>query len=527
MAARGAQARIARRVGRGVVAAALAGCGGAVGARGPAVRFPEGFLWGTATAGFQVEMGCPTLERDQCEDRGSDWYAFATSPQTIASPTAHLSGDPPTSGPGQWELYAEDFARASRELSNDAYRMSLEWSRIFPEPTDGAATTDELRALASPAALAGYHAMLGELRAQGLRPMVTLDHYTLPSWIHDAVGCHLDFASCERRGWVDRERIVREIAKYAGFAAAEFGAEVDVWATLNEPLAVFYPGYLYPSEERSNPPAVLLQTEAAKTAIFSMIDAHARMYDAVRAADLVDADGDGEAASIGLVYNLSPVYPKNADRPGDVLAAKNVRYLYDEVFLRAVALGELDDDLDGDAEVRSDLVGRMDWLGVNFYNRIFVEQFLLPGLAILPGLSPLTTFNPLTLEYDRDYARGLYESLTFAWQRFGRPIYVTENGSPPIQGYPEQDRFLIENLAWIQRALADGVDVRGYFYWSLIDNYEWNQGMGTPFGLYAVDPSDPTKRRVARPAAAVYADVAQRNGISGALMSRFPIDPRS
>ncbi|MFN7954371.1 MAG: glycoside hydrolase family 1 protein [bacterium] len=504
----------------------LGACDGSGGPGGPlAYAFPAGFRWGTATAGFQVEMGCPTVAANECEDRGSDWYAFITSPETLASPTAYLSGDPPSAGPGHWELFEEDFDRAAHALANDAYRMSFEWSRIFPTATDDATTLEALRALANPAALARYHDMLAALRARGLEPMVTLDHYTLPSWIHDGVGCHLDFASCTRRGWVDRERIVREIAKYAGFVAAEFGAEVDRWATLNEPLAVFYPGYLYPSQERSNPPALLLQTEAAKTAIFAMIDAHARMFDAVKANDLTDADGDGSAASIGLVYNLSPVYPKDASKPGDRLAAQNVQYLYDEVFLRAVALGELDTDLDGTVDAMPpELAGRMDWLGVNYYNRIFVEQFLVPGLAILPGLSSLTTFNPLTLAYDRDYARGIYEAVSYAAQRFHLPIYVTENGAPDEAGYPPQDRFLVENLAWIARAIDEGADVRGYFYWSLMDNYEWNQGMGTPFGLYAVDAADPAKTRSPRAVAGVYRDIALRGGVSATLAERFPID---
>lgn len=508
-----------------LAAAWLSACsdaGRASGALGYA--FPADFRWGTATAGFQVEMGCPTLAASECEDRGSDWYAFITSPETLASPTAYLKGDPPSAGPGQWELFEEDAARAARDLANDAYRMSFEWSRIFPTATDEASSQEALQALANPAALARYHTMLAALRANGLEPMVTLDHYTLPSWIHDGVGCHVDFAHCTRRGWVDRDRIVREIAKYAGFVAREFGGEVDLWATLNEPLAVFYPGYLYPSEERSNPPALLLQTEAAKTAIFAMIDAHARMFDAVKENDRADADGNGEAASVGLVYNLSPVYPKDASKPGDRLAARNVQYLYDEVFLNAVALGELDSDLDGEVDARPpELAGRMDWLGVNYYNRIFVEQFLLPGLAILPGLSPLTTFNPLTLAYDRDYARGIYESVTFAAQRYRLPIYITENGAPDEESYPPQDRFLVENLGWLSRALDEGADVRGYYYWSIIDNYEWNQGMGTPFGLYAVDATDPEKQRTPRAVAHVYADVARRGGVAASLAARFPL----
>ncbi len=134
-----------------------------------------------------------------------------------------------------------------------------------------------------------------------------------------------------------------------------------------------------------------------------------------------------------------------------------------------------------------------------------------------------------TGSYDRDYARGIYESVTFAAERFRLPIYITENGAPDEEGFPAQARFLVENLRWLSRALDEGADVRGHDYWSIVDNYEWNQGMGTPFGLYAVDATDTEKERTPRAVAHVYADVARRGGVSASLAARFPLsadDPR-
>ncbi|MBT9560974.1 MAG: glycoside hydrolase family 1 protein [Myxococcales bacterium] len=481
--------------------------------------FPSDFLFGTAVAGFQVDMGCPTLPASECEDPNSDWYVFVTSPETLQSAGAHLAGDPPSSGPGFWELYPEDMTRAKEELGNNALRISFEWSRIFPSATDAAGSFAELKALASPKALAGYHAQLAKLKALGMTPLVTLNHYTLPTWIHDGVACHLDLASCSPRGWVDQARTVKEIAKYAGFVAQEFGAEVDLWATENEPFAVILPGYLLPSAERTNPPARSLATAEAKTVFAALIEAHARMYDAIKAGDTVDLDGDGEPAEVGLVYAMAPVKAMDPQNPLDVEAAKNVFYLWNMAFLNAVVKGDFDAELDGSAVRREDLAGRMDWLGINFYTRITVEGL---ETALLPDLSPLTTFNALTLVPWEDYTRGIYE-MAMIVKGFGIPAYITETGTADPDDSGKQSKWLVETLTWIHEAIGDGADVRGYFYWTLIDNYEWNHGMEIRMGLYAVDTGSVEKPRSPRSGVATYREITSAGGITAALMSAWPV----
>ena len=276
--------------------------------------FPPGFLFGTAIAGFQVEMGCPTLPAAVCEDRASDWFQWITTPRIVNNPVLFMSKDPPRAAPGFFELYEADLDRAAYELHNGSLRLSLEWSRIFPRETFGLEGYDALRSAASAEGLAYYHRVLAAMRARGLTPLVTLSHYSLPLWIHDGNACNENLDRCARKGWVDR-RIVPEMAKFAGFAAREFGGEVDLWATLNEPFsAVTLPGYLTPTETRVNPPGLYLKGDAAKTATAAMIVAHARMYDAVKAGDIVDADGNGEAASVGLVYAVTAVAPNVNNR---------------------------------------------------------------------------------------------------------------------------------------------------------------------------------------------------------------------
>lgn len=482
------------------------------------IAFPSGFLWGTAISGFQADMGCPTLDRDDCEDRLSDWYDFVNAPAIVAEPAAHLAGDPVSSGPGFWELYADDFARARNELHNDAFRLGIEWSRIFPAPTDAIDGYEALHAVADADAIARYHDIFRTARANGLTLLVTLNHYSLPSWLHDAVGCHDDLEACTRRGWLDGERAVREIAKYAGFCAREFGADVDLWATLNEPLAPALAGYVFPSASRSQPPAVALRFREAKRIILAEIEAHARMYDAVHANDAADADGDGVAAEVGLVMPVAPFRPLDPNDALDRRGAANASYLWNDIFLDATIKGELDAAFDGSKTYRADLAGRMDYLGVNYYFRQVIDGI---ATSLVPAFSPLLTFSPTSLSLIEDDPRGLHEMLLRVTRDYQVPIYITENGTD--WGRVDAGAFLVRHLTWVARAIRDGADVRGYFWWTFMDNYEWNHGMNeVRMGMYRVDADDPQKTRRLLSHGEVYAEIARRNRIGTAQLAAWP-----
>jgi beta-galactosidase len=488
--------------------------------------FPPDFVFGAAVAGFQVDMGCPTLPSSICDDTRSDWYDFTTAPGTVGSDDAHLSGQHPAQvGPGFWELYADDIRRADEELHHQALRFSIEWSRIFPEPTDGADTDEEVAALADPRAVAKYHAMLGELRARGMKPLVTLYHYSLPVWIHDAAGCHADFDGCSPKGWVDAERTLREIQKYTRFCAREFGAEVDWWATLNEPLQNMLFGYVQPTEQRAHPPAVSLETGAARIVFNALIDAHARMYDAIKEADRVDADGDGDASFVGVVYPLVPIVPNNPDSWGDLddVAATNIDYLWNRVFLNAVALGAFDPALDRNIVQRKDLAGRMDYVGINYYFGIKVSGLGF-SVPVINALSPLFTANPLSFEEIPNDPAALKDFVRWVNEDLGQPVIITENGVPDAADDGTTPTFLVKNLKAVQESIAEGADVRGYFYWTLMDNYEWNHGMEVRMGLYAVDKNDPSKKRVARRAVPIFGTIARHRVLPFSYLERYASD---
>ncbi len=498
--------------------------GGDSEAGGDPFRFPDGFYFGAATAGFQVDMGCPTLSDELCVDDQSDWYVYMTNDSMLTNANTYLSGDDPADvGPGHWELYENDYDLAANELKNNLFRMSIEWSRLFPQSTENAETYEELKALADPDALATYHAMFGAMRLRGLEPLVTLHHYTLPLWIHDAVGCTLDIDTCTEKGWLDPEKTIAEIAKYAGFCAREFGEDVDWWTTLNEPFAVLLSGYLQPTEARSNPPALMLDAEAAKTALTAMLDAHARMVDAVREGDAVDADDDGTAVRVGLVHAMAPVLPIDPENELDRQAVSNVFYLWNLLFLDGAALGREDPELDGTSILREDWQGKMDFIGLNYKMSMAIGG---SSSSLLPSLSPLLTLNPVSLDLSRVQPRGLYELLLFLRQRYDLPIIITENNGQALwkNDVDTEISLVVKNLQWCLKAIEHGVDLRGYVYWSFMDNIEWNHGAGIRLGLYSVDPEDPTKARVARPTVPVYARIAEANALPEDLRLIHAID---
>ena len=459
-----------------------------------AESFPADFVWGSATAGFQVDMGCPTLSPEECRDTNSDWYRFVTDDAFVAEGSLFITGESVDAGPGMWELFEEDVARMEAD-GMTGYRFSMEWSRLFPD--GGSPDAAALPALADPGAVARYHEELAALAAAGIRPMVTLNHYTLPLWVHEPLSCR-ESLDCEASGWLDGDRIVPLIAAYASWAGQEFGGEVDNWGTLNEPLANVMAGYLVPGAERSHPPGVGTEGAAAKDVLFHQIEGHAAMYDALHASDLHDADGDGVPVEVGVVLNISAIVPVHPEEEDDQLAAAHLDHLLHRTFLDGLTSGSWDEDLDGEWDTeRDELAGRLDWIGVNYYNKVPVMGLPFSPIAEIPILDvyPEITWAAATAE--------LFDAVMEAAE-YGLPIWITENGTPDVEG-DNAVTILEGHLASLHAAMGAGADVRGYFYWSFIDNYEWNHGMDMRFGLYALDVD--TKARTARPVLERYREI--------------------
>jgi beta-glucosidase len=457
------------------------------------VTFPPGFLWGSATAAFQIEKGLGN----------TDWGLWVKTPGKIKN------GDDPDVGGADALAHIDEDVAALVAAGQNAYRFSIEWARLYP--TRAAFDADQ----PDPAAVAAYDKLFAALRAAKITPLVTLQHFSLPDWLADPR------QPTEPQGF-ERAESTQLFATWCGRAAARWGGEVDWWATLNEPVLVPLGGYV----QGTSPPGLTLDLNRALTVIKAEVVAHARCYDAVKAADTADADGDGQASLVGIVHHMRAVEPEDPTDPDDVAAAGRVRYLNNTWFLNAVVRGDWDDEVDGKLDGPNDrradptLANRSDYIGVNYYS---VTVASAHGLALpivnasirndhIPDDRPKTDF-----AWDI-YPKGLRVVLDEA-KVYGKPIVITENGIADAAD-TNRSRFLLEHLYELGRAKADGIDVRGYFHWSLLDNFEWNSGFCPKFGLYSVDPI--TKVRTPRPSVQTYARIAKSGKVTKADVAAAP-----
>ena len=516
-----------------ISALALAGLGAS--SAGAARDFPRDFLWGTANAGFQSEAG-----QGRNADPNSDWFAWTHDPRNIADGT--VSGDQPEDGPGFWKRYRSDLRLASKQLNNTAFRFSIEWSRIFPRSTEpvevGARISkrelERLDRRANQAAVRHYAKLLDRAGELGLTPFVTLHHWTIPTWLHDPIAARDALAGSdpngelpplERGGWLD-PATVEEFRKYSAYLGWKFGGRADFWNTLNEPLVEVTFGYAnVPGLFGAYWPPGAFNFTAAVAALTNLERANTVAYDALKRFDRADADGDHRDARVGPVMNMIAFTPADPGSPADIGATEHADYLFNRLLLNAIVRGELDGDADGTIGAGESGLHRRkaDFVGLNYYFRGRVTSAgapLTPRIPVLdflpatsyanptdPGLPPCpTSCSELGAEI---YPEGFRQAIDTA-AGYGLPVYVTENGIADADD-DQRPAYLRDHLDQVADAIADGVDVRGYFAWSLVDNLEWVFGYEPKFGLYSFDPA--TLARTARPSAAVYARIARSGRI--------------
>ncbi len=406
------------------------------------LTFPPSFLFGTATSATQIEGRCDT----------SDWSRFARQPGRIKH------GDTPDIACDSFRRWREDVA-LQRELGMGAYRMSIEWARIEPNEGD-----------IDHAALDEYRSMLGGLRDAGIEPMVTLHHFTLPTWLADRGGLLVD-------GFADR------FVRFSKVALDALGDLCHLWVTINEPNILAAHAYLLGIW----PPA-MKSARLASRAQKSLLHAHDATYRALK-------DARGDAVRVGVAHHLRAI---EAERPAlrrDRAAAALFARLFNDAFATATI------------EHRT-----QDFLGINYYSRDLVR--FSPGhaaeLFVSRGIPPGAEVSDLGWEL---YPRGLGRVVRDWAARSRLPVFITENG---IADHRDSQRaaFIRSHLAEVARALADGVDVRGYFHWSLLDNFEWAEGYEPRFGLAHVDYA--TGKRTLRESARVYARIARERTLEQA-----------
>jgi len=442
------------------------------------VQFPAGFDFGVATSAFQIEGAWNE------DGKGpSIWDTFGHTPGKV-----HLD-IPGDRGADHYHRFKEDVALL-RDIGVSSYRFSLSWSRLLPSG----------RGQVNQQGIDFYSRLIDELLAAGIQPNVTLYHWDLPQALED------------EGGWINRDT-VGAFADYAELAFESYGDRVRRWATLNEPISiwvgyamgVFAPGR---SDEKT-----------ARQALHHALVAHGRGVEAFRA-----ARHPGEIGAVFDIWQRHPATDKPEDRAiADRDEDDGFRFFLDPVLKgdyserirnRLTERGTMPEIRDGDLKLISTPI---DYLGLNVYSRVVVSaEHYNPRWWVADDKHPGGNFLDNGMEY---YPRAVYDAVFMAKQQYGwqGPIFITENGAAdgPNATDPLDDQERITYVAgfleWIHKAIEDGADVRGYYLWSLMDNYEWAAGYSQKFGIVHLDTE--TMARTPKASAKWYREVIARRGL--------------
>lgn len=431
------------------------------------LRMPPGFLWGAATAAHQNEG----------HNRNNQWAAWEQQPGRI------FEGQRSGRANDWWspETAAEDFDRAA-ELGLNSIRLSVEWSRIEPE-----------QGLFDQTALRKYAEIIRLLRARGLEPMVTLHHFTDPLWL------------MELGGW---ENPLAEdfFSRFTERVVEALGDRVNLWCTINEPIVYAVSGYL----EGLFPPGVKSLRRTINV-LRRLLLAHGRAYRTIHRLQ--------NGARAGLAHHMRLHLPANPASAADRWAAATMNQIANTSTLAAITEGKLT-PLIGIGQQVPYLIDSSDFIGLNYYTTILTS--FAPGRptsflahSFFDPHAEYSDFSPNGEPYGIIDPAGLYQSLKIV-AAYGKPIYITENGVPDTDDHL-RGRFIATHLAETWRTIQEGADVRGYYHWTLVDNFEWVAAWALRFGLYSLDTE--TGARAARPSAAIYAQIAQANGIPRRLLA--------
>ncbi|HEX7106400.1 MAG TPA: GH1 family beta-glucosidase [Acidothermaceae bacterium] len=461
------------------------------------LAFPERFVWGTATASYQVEGGVAEGGRTP-----SIWDTFSHTPGKV------FGGDTGDVAAEHYHRYREDVALMS-ELGVNSYRFSVSWSRVIP--TGVGPLNQE--------GVDFYSRLVDELLGRGITPALTLYHWDLPQELQDA------------GGWTSRETAYR-FADYASALAGALGDRVGLWTTLNEPWCAAFLGYA----AGVHAPGHTSGAEAL-AAVHHLLLGHGLAIQSLRSALPTSAQ---------LAITLNPAVARPAtDSVEDARAASKIDGLQNRIWWDPLFDGRYPDDVraftaevsdwshvrDGDLEIIS---SPFDVLGVNYYNPVVVAHYAGTGVRsqadghgdgageTWPGCRDVQFIDRpgrhTAMGWPVD-ASGLRELLGRLWQAYRKPMLITENGaayddqvSPDGRIHDvERTQYIHEHLAAVHDAITAGADVRGYYLWSLLDNFEWAYGYSKRFGIVRVDFE--SQQRTVKDSGRFYSRVVQANAL--------------
>jgi beta-glucosidase len=432
-----------------------------------ALSFPDGFLWGAATASHQYEGG----------NTNNQWYTWERA--------GHIKTGELCGRACDWWANAERDFDVAQQMGLNALRLSLEWSRIEPSPGQW-----------DDRALTRYRQMLSGLRARGIEPLVTLHHFTHPIWF-------------EERGAFLAPDAIPLFTRYTAKVIEELGGLCDFWCTVNEPNVYAIRGY----QIGGSPPGRVGDLRVATRALANMARAHAAAYREIHRLQ--------PSARVGWAQHYNIFDPAHAWSPLDRIVAGIQDSGFNEAFSAAVLRGRAPfpfNLLSGDLK---DARGTCDYVGINCYARDLVAFDLRRPAEVFGRRFPAPGAPQGDVVADSLYGEIYPQGILRVAQRvraFDKPIYVLENGVADAS-----DRLrpwvIARALRSMRDALDQGIDMRGYFHWSLVDNFEWDNGWSMRFGLLALD--EHTQERTPRPSAAFYGEIARANALTNEMVKQY------
>lgn len=388
------------------------------------LKFPAGFLWGSAVSSYQVEGGIENSDwsKDFPAGRACDYY-------------------------NRYEKYFD----LAKSLDQNIHRLSLEWSRI--EPEEGKFDRE---------AIEHYKKMLIALRNRGIRSMVTIWHWTNPVWFS------------KKGGW-SNPKAPEYFERFVKTIVPEFDGTIDLWATLNEPtiylMLAYFKGQFPPYQKN----------------VFSALDIYLNLSKAHRIAYKA-IHNFNKNAKVGAVSNIVYISSTDDKRFINRVMVKLWRHIANDMFLDSIK-------------------DYSDYLGVNYYFHDIIEftPFKFPFI----GVSHEGRGSVSDMDWEI-FPEGIYHALKDL-KKYNLPVYITENGVADAKD-EKREKFIIDHLTWLHKAIGEGVPVKGYMHWSLIDNFEWTYGFSQKFGLIEFNPE--TMETRIRPSARKYAEICKSNQIT-------------
>ena len=421
--------------------------------------FPQDFLWGTATAAFQVEGN----------NKNSDWWAWEQEDGRILH--SHQSGLA-----SNWWANAEADLDAAAEMGTNAHRLSLEWSRIEPEPS----AFDE-------AALARYREILQGMHDRGMEPMVTLHHFSNPLWLVE-------------KGDFNSKIVVDYFQRYTAKVVETLGDLIPKWITINEPMVYIFMRYLagvFPAGQQNG-------WQGAAGAIPNLLRCHAAAYHKIKERL--------PQALVGVAKNMAVLQARPGGTPLSRWWTRWLGWLYNRMWLDSLQNGRLYFPV-GRSKIPN-LASSFDFLGLNYYTRFYVN-FPPFGELLSQEWEPDAVVSDGN--YGEVYPTGLFQMIE-QLVPYKKPIYITENGVPDAADRLRPS-FLMTHLREVWRAISFNYPVMGYYHWSLVDNFEWDRGWTQRFGLIEMNPE--TQERSWRASGRLYQEICRSCCLSSQQAEKY------